>query len=620
MPIDQKLVNCDLCILAYQNYHQAVIWPLDPWYEVLARGGSDRRTLFMRGVHGLAKKAPLKDRSREAMYAGPASVGNLGASNETLDPIITNYLQINPKIPAFTGDGERYLVLETPAYLLQNLRSVKLACYTNVSRETAISTIRDYGAGRDEMVVFEGGTGSVGGSTGASSPMGFVLKRHPEGGTAWDAHIVFRGSRSGSAGRAATQAMNGPFSGPMGNPDWVTDMSSSPVSNATDKAFVGGLGAAGMVHALQLCFPAIVAALREIARSAGEPPTNIHVAGHSLGAALASTLCAALTLTKSASAADAPGKQVRTGALAAWPWDAMQGWFYALPPTGTKEFCFSFLTSGIRTTAPYCDGDMVVECSNSIGTFDTGMGGKFGWVAGSGGYTAGTLEKLPKPAGAASGENPHEIYLIRAAIIHKLGKLNVSGPVRDAQPWGIFDTFRDVLDGRSQNFRGGGAPPSIGTLTRHNLRAVLQNYRFAHHLEIFLGMLGDVVSNKGAYIGKHFASTLLQLKENVELARGLELAPGDSPRVDDITDRVATQVSILCAFQAAKHKYLGLGKAKAEADGSLTLKADDMLGQDFSTRIGLGMLLAAIEKYENTSVADYEKLEVLRLCLDVRLS
>ena len=83
---------------------------------------------------------------------------------------------------------------------------------------------------------------------------------------------------------------------------------------------------------------------------------------------------------------------------------------------------------------------------------------------------------------------------------------------------------------------------------------------------------------------------------------------------------MGTQVSILCAFAAKKREYLGLGKAKAAADGSVDLQADDMLGQDFSTRIGLGMLLRAREKYEQTSMADYEKLEVLRLCLDVSLS
>ena len=30
-----ELLHLDLCVLAYQLYHQSVIWPLDPWYEFL---------------------------------------------------------------------------------------------------------------------------------------------------------------------------------------------------------------------------------------------------------------------------------------------------------------------------------------------------------------------------------------------------------------------------------------------------------------------------------------------------------------------------------------------------------------------------------------------------------
>ena len=107
----------------------------------------------------------------------------------------------------------------------------------------------------------------------------------------------------------------------------------------------------------------------------------------------------------------------------------------------------------------------------------------------------------------------------------------------------------------------------------------------------------------------------------MRLARSLELADPDAGSSKAaIVDRVGTQVSILCAFSAAKRQHLGLGKAKLAADGSADLKADDMLGQDFSARIGLGMLLRAITLYEQTAVADYEQLEVLRLCLDVALS
>jgi hypothetical protein len=612
MPIDAKLVNCDLCILAYQNYHQAVIWPLDPWYEVLARGGTDRRTLFMQAVHTLASPVSTAFASDTALYAGPMLTrSGFGASNDKLDPVITNYRQINPKLPAFTGDGSKFLVLQAPEYATKNLRRVKLAHLTGPDA-AAILELHDYGAGSDEMIVFEGATGVIGSAAGALSPMGYVLKRQSESGREWDAHIVFRGSRSGSAARALTQGMNGPFNGPTGNPDWVTDMASAAVTSGSDIDSVGGKVAAGMVHALQRCIPAILAALRELAKQGA--PQKIHVTGHSLGAALASTLCAALSMTRSGSAATL-SKEVRKATLASWPWDSLHGWFSALPPTGDKDFCDTFART-VENSAPYCDGDPVVECSKSIGTMDTAASGKVGWLLGSGGYSAGNLEKLPKPASAAGHENPHEIYLIRAALVAKLGRTSLPAPVRDAQPWGVYETFRDVLDGRAANFR-----KSTSIITRENLRPLLQCYRFAEHFDLVLTLLDGVVENKGAYRGKHFASTLLQLGENVRLARSLELADASraSPK-EDIVDRVGTQVSILCAFAAAKREYLGLGKAKAASDGSVDLKADDMLGQDFSTRIGLGMLLRALEKYAQTSMADYEKLEVLRLCLDVKLS
>ena len=64
MHIDAKLVNCDLCILAYQNYHQSVIWPLDPTGRSI------------------------------------------------------------PSSPAFTGDGSKFLVLQAAKYVTDSLRRV----------------------------------------------------------------------------------------------------------------------------------------------------------------------------------------------------------------------------------------------------------------------------------------------------------------------------------------------------------------------------------------------------------------------------------------------------------------------------------------------------------------
>jgi len=37
----QAILNLDLCTLAYQLYHQSLCLPLDPWYDLMSRVGSD---------------------------------------------------------------------------------------------------------------------------------------------------------------------------------------------------------------------------------------------------------------------------------------------------------------------------------------------------------------------------------------------------------------------------------------------------------------------------------------------------------------------------------------------------------------------------------------------------
>ena len=49
-----ELNNSDLCTLAYQLYHQSLCLPLDPWYDIMSRVGSDRRTNICRLTHEYA--------------------------------------------------------------------------------------------------------------------------------------------------------------------------------------------------------------------------------------------------------------------------------------------------------------------------------------------------------------------------------------------------------------------------------------------------------------------------------------------------------------------------------------------------------------------------------------
>lgn len=609
--IPDTLLNCDLCILAYQTYHQSVIWPLDPWYEVLARGATERRAYFMRRVHAFARTLP--SRTDTTLYAGPGCVGGLGGQNTELDPILTSFGQIRPRDPALTGDGAVFIALKAPSYVTDPIRRVSACTYAGPFRHAfphgavGITEIIDYGTGHDELIAFEGGTGSFEGSDAAFSPMGYVLKR-TRADRSWDAHIVFRGSRSGNAVRALLSARDGTFCGPSGNADWVTDMASK--QKVDD--YVGGAVAVGFAAALRHCMGTLQYALRRLHQKYGAPQ-SIQVAGHSLGAALASLCCGALT-------SGIPGTELRK-LLPGWPFDALRGYLYALPPVGTEAYCAQYnrSTEG-RVVAPYVAGDPVVECSKSVPLGSTGAAGWVGARMGDGGYSPGALERLPRPQQAHSKENSHEIYLIRAAIITKLlsARQLMLPSARTATPWATFVTFSDMLDARPSSTVTGD-PAAI--ITRDNLRQVLTNYNFADHFAAFLDMLKEAVADPDSYRGYHADETYRLAGERVQLA--LEMCgeiDSDDPRI--VTDTVATQVAALLGFEIKKELVRKGWKVvkQAVADGdAVALRADELLGADFNTRIGLGLLLRAFQEKHTTRFDDYATQPELELCLNVAL-
>jgi hypothetical protein len=605
------LLHCDLCILAYQLYHQSVIWPLDPWYEVLARGMSDRRTLFMKRVHTFAGKLP--SRSDRDLYGGPGVVGGIGSSNDALDPILTNYSQIRPHEAAFSGDGEVFIGIKAPSYLTQTIRRVSVCLHATPYKSTfphgavGVQEILDTGEGSDELIAFEGGTGSYNESEPAWSLMGYVLKR-TRADHSWDCHIVFRGSRSGNAVRAATSGMNGPIHDPSGNADWVSDMGAKLRADP----YIGGDVAAGFAGAVKRCMGTIQYALRTLHKRHGAPK-SISIAGHSLGAALA---CLCLGATNEGSVA---AELVKV--LPEWDFRLAQGYFYALPPVGTESYCKQY-TSGIgaRTTAPYVAGDMVVECSLTVPKNERGTGGK--WAARfSDAYSPFVLDRMPRPAGANDNENSHEIYLIRLALLKKLAdaKEIVPSGERTVTPWATFTTFGGMLEGRAVSL-GAGEPAAM--LSRDNLRAVLSNYAFAKHFRAFLAMLKDVVADPKSYRGAHLDETYKLAGERVALA--LEMATkidSDDPEV--VADTAATQVAAMIGFEPkselTRKGWRVLKKAMLEKDGAAVLAADELLGLDFNVRIGLGIALATFEEKTSTKFGDLLAMPELAMCFEVEL-
>ena len=299
----------------------------------------------------------------------------------------------------------------------------------------------------------------------------------------------------------------------------------------------------------------------------------------------------------------------------------MQGYLLALPPVGNKDYCAGYNGNAAgRVVAPYVAGDPVVECSKSVSFGDTGAAGWAGARLGSGGYTPGTLERLPRPMGARSDENSHEIDLIRAALLGKAQRAQVvlAEGMRNVTPWATYVSFADMLDGRPVSYAAGGA---ANIVTRDNLRRVLTNYRFARHFEAFLDMLKSAVADPKGYRGYHQDATYQLAGERVLVA--LEMCGHiDSDNRDVIVDTVGTQVAALLGY-AVKKEYVRQGwkvRKQPVADGDgVALTADALLGQDFNTRIGLGLILRALEQKENTRLADYEKTPELKLCLEVAL-
>src|SRR5271166_754922 len=84
----------DLCTFSYQLHSQTLIWPMDPYYEQWSESSSrSRRERFMQQVHSVSTPANYPN------YRGPAKL--MGKpSNTNLDPIISDYSQINPWRPS----------------------------------------------------------------------------------------------------------------------------------------------------------------------------------------------------------------------------------------------------------------------------------------------------------------------------------------------------------------------------------------------------------------------------------------------------------------------------------------------------------------------------------------
>jgi hypothetical protein len=341
-PYWDKLYHLDLCILAYQIYNQTLVWPFDPWYERLTRkegfvpGYKDKRARFMHHLHKTLEApegylaAYYRNQANGRPYHGPGGARAAGfATNRRLDPVLHRYDRIDVTLPSFNFDGDGYTIIQAPPAVTNDIGPCHVCRYTanpDLATDGGNPQITQvsHGRGQGLLYCFEGGTGGLSDAPPAWSCMGFVLARSRNDG--YDVHIVFRGSRSGSAARAASQGL---MSG-AGNADWVTDMDYSHTMQDPVLSVQGAVSR-GFRNSVRQCMSSISACLRAIsAHAGGMAPESISVTGHSLGGALA---------TQFAMAAMGGGYNLHLRAnFPDWPWNDLRLYSFAAPVVGNDLY------------------------------------------------------------------------------------------------------------------------------------------------------------------------------------------------------------------------------------------------------------------------------------------
>lgn len=324
----ELVYHLDLCILSYQLYTQSLVWPLDPYYEHSARVKSQRRESFIRDVRARV--------ANHNSYRGPGEATGWQGNDEH-DPIVYCYEYIHPWRPAIANpEAGEWLLYNTPTEITRRIGQVRLARYSSdPSRRNPTVELRDLaarpndlqGPAPDLLYCFEGGTGGLDDTAASYSVMGLVLSRELANGK-HDVHIVFRGSRSGSAGRALIQGLY-----ERGNPDWISDMDFNEI--VPHPAFSAhGSVCRGFRNSVLSCMPTILACLEDIHTRRGRAPKHVTVTGHSLGGGLAAQFAAAMVM----GATYGPNGSKLPQNLQRWPWYRLNAITFSAPVVGGRSF------------------------------------------------------------------------------------------------------------------------------------------------------------------------------------------------------------------------------------------------------------------------------------------
>lgn len=619
-----ELFHLDLCVLAYQLYHQSVIWPLDPWYESLWLNDltAHRRSLFMKQVRGTEKssKKYWNDKSYDGdwrLYGGPAGIRHLGTTDRALDPIITNYGQIDPHHPGWSRDADKFVAMKAPGYVTDPIKVVEVATRkAGKDRLVNFETLVEHESGTDHLIAFEGGTGSLDNMKCAWSLMGYVLARKKVGSN-WDAHIVFRGSRSGSI-----------YHEMFSNPDWKTDLLSRTV---VDKSISGkGKVARGFAATVATCLPGIKAALKALYQSMHGAPQRVTVTGHSLGGGLAAQTCAAIAL-------GTVGRGLKSDSiLNKFPWDNTKGYFFAEPPVGSTDMASAFnkhksdsapSSWADRCRLVYVKGDPVTEAAGNVhltrGNWEAttliAMMGPFYLVP----LTLDQLKNVkshlvigtPKMLSYKRGKhNPHEILMIREGILEqikdKLKQIKGNGkrtPLTELEqpPWGTYKSLYEmVTGGGSTHSKKVTKVTKVKKVKKANLfsdqplHAMLKRYHFKQHFDIFLELLQRIVLERSTYGG-----LIGDKKKREERAKRLRIAIGFSIDPNGL---------------AGQERKDFIVKAVGSKIGKLFDRGNYVFGENVDRYIGLGMVLSEMEENPQISLKDFLKNKEIKLCIEAK--
>ncbi|MGB5475143.1 MAG: hypothetical protein WBQ78_16920 [Gammaproteobacteria bacterium] len=352
-PYHPLVYHLDLSILAYQLYGQSLVWPFDPYYEELG----DDRDRFIAKVHAWTKVKGAEQPGNTVgldAYRGPGVLGGF-ADNPHHDPILYNYAHLHPWSNSITNADGQWTEYMTPGDITGRIRDVYVAYRkTTGGKEDAVSLDRvvpgrdDRAADADDVLLaFEGGTGDKGEADqpASQSLMGFVLLRTKPGGH-YDVHIAFRGSRSGSAGRAIWQAFSDQQA--TGNPDWITDMGYNRLVAGQGAEFITTTSEVnrGFARSMQSIFPQVFHCLNKVADiNRGISPDNIYVTGHSLGGALAQHFASAVLLGDRYGPNGAGNAM--PAALKGWPWKQIKLITYGAPRAGDRQWAKTLTESGL---------------------------------------------------------------------------------------------------------------------------------------------------------------------------------------------------------------------------------------------------------------------------------